>query len=66
MLKIAEIREKSMAELADEEKKVAQEIFHLRMRAASGQLDKPQVIRAMKRVRARIRTVAREKELKNR
>ncbi|MGI5824972.1 MAG: 50S ribosomal protein L29, partial [Bacillota bacterium] len=41
------------------------ELFNLRFRAATGQLENPAVIKGVKKDMARVKTVIRERELKN-
>ncbi len=64
MLKPNEIREKTKEELQEELKKISADLFKLRMKSASGQLDKPSTISTLRRDLARVKTVLREKELK--
>lgn len=58
-----EIREKSASELAEQLKKLKEELFHLRFQHAINQLDNPTRIGAVKKDIARVKTVMREQEL---
>lgn len=63
-MKAQEIRNLSTAEL---QKKVADlkvELFNLRFRAATGQLENPSTIKDVKKDMARVKTIIRERELK--
>lgn len=51
-------------ELAEKLKELKSELFNLRFRHASGQLENPVSIRTCKRNIARVNTVIRERELK--
>jgi len=64
------MKAKNFRDFSDEElvQKVADlktELFNLRFRAATGQLDNPAVIKGVKKDMARVKTVIRERELKN-
>ncbi len=41
------------------------ELFNLRFRLATGQLDNPMVIKSLKKDMARVRTIIREREIKS-
>lgn len=63
-MKAQEIRNLSTAEL---QKKVADlkvELFNLRFRAATGQLENPSTIKDVKKDMARVKTIIREREMK--
>ncbi|NMA93038.1 MAG: 50S ribosomal protein L29 [Clostridiales bacterium] len=62
-MKIDKIRSMSQAELASEELKLKKELFNLRFRHVTGQLENPLQMREIKRDIARVKTVLREKEL---
>lgn len=64
MLKPTELREKSPDELREEIKRLSEDLFKMRMKSASGQLDKPNLIGGIRRDLARVKTVLREKEMK--
>ncbi|HEX2749926.1 MAG TPA: 50S ribosomal protein L29 [Verrucomicrobiales bacterium] len=56
-MKIKEIREKSVEDLADARRSMKQEIFNLRIQQKSGQLENPARLRTLRRSIARIETV---------
>ncbi len=64
-MKIKEIREKSVQELKQMEVLYKEELFNLRMQAASNQLEKPSRVQFLRRGMARIKTLLREEELKS-
>ena len=59
-MKINEIREKSVDDLADTRRSMKQEIFNLRVQQKSGQLENPARLRVLRRSIARIETVLSE------
>lgn len=61
-MKIKEIRDMSIDELKQKNKELAEEMFKLRMRHTTGQLDSPAVMVRVRKDVARIKTVLREKE----
>ncbi|HEV7405097.1 MAG TPA: 50S ribosomal protein L29 [Chthoniobacteraceae bacterium] len=56
-MKIKEIRELTPAELASRKQELKQEIFHLRIQQQSGQLEKPSLIRSLRREVAQVETI---------
>ena len=60
-----EIRDLTPAELADQLKKLNEELFNLRFQHAINQLDNPMRIVAVKKDIARVKTIIRENELKS-
>ena len=65
MIKMEKIREYSDAELEKELTKMKNELFNLRFQHVTGQLENPMRMKDVKRDIARIKTVAREKEITN-
>lgn len=61
-MKIKEIRELSTDELKQKNRGLLEELFKLRIRHASGQLDTPSAIVSVRKDIARIKTVLREME----
>jgi large subunit ribosomal protein L29 len=57
-MKIKDIRELSREELEARKRELKQEIFHLRIQQQSGQLEKPSLIRSLRREVARVETVS--------
>ena len=64
LMKIKEIRDLSLDELRQKDRELVEELFKLRMRHASGQLDSPASLGNLRRDIARVRTVLVEKEVK--
>ena len=56
-MKAKEVRDLSAEEQAQKLAEVEKELFNLRIQQAAGQLEKPDRIRVVKRVIARIKTV---------
>jgi large subunit ribosomal protein L29 len=63
-MKIKEIRELSLEELAARKHQLREESFHLRIQQQSGQLEKPSQLRSLRREVARLETVLTEKKSK--
>ncbi|HOB51530.1 MAG TPA: 50S ribosomal protein L29 [Acidobacteriota bacterium] len=61
MAKTSELRDKSLVELREEERRLAQQVFKNRMELAAGQLTNVRVLSAVKRELARVKTLIREK-----
>ena len=62
-MKAAELQEKSEAELAELEKDLRDELFRLRMKHFTGQLQRVSELKEKRRDIARVLTVLREKQL---
>lgn len=60
-MKIKEIRELTPEELRTRKRELREQIFHLRLQQASGQLEKPSELRSLRREIARIETVLTQK-----
>lgn len=60
-MKIAEIKELTAKELLSRKRELREEFFHLRVQQQSGQLEKPHLLRALRRNIAKIETVLTEK-----
>ena len=63
-MKISKIKEMSSPELEKELKELKSELFKLRFSLATNGLDNPMKIKTVKKDIARIKTVLRERELK--
>lgn len=63
-MKSAEVREKSVVELEDKLVNLKSELFNLRFQHAINQLENPMRIKAVKKDIARIKTVLREREIR--
>ena len=61
-MKAAELREGTMEELERKEQDLRRELFNLRFQQATGEIENPMRIRAIKKDIARVLTVAREKK----
>jgi len=61
-MKLKEILELSLQELAARKHELREESFHLRIQQQSGQIEKPSQIRAIRREIARIETVLTQKK----
>ena len=63
-MKINEIKDLTNEELNQKLEELKSELFNLRFQHATNQLDNPRVITDVKRTIARIKTILRERELK--
>lgn len=62
-MKVKEIRDMSAAELKQKLVDLKDELFNLRFRSVTGQLDNPMRINEVRKSMARIQTILREREL---
>jgi len=62
-MKAKELRDLTFDELVKKEGDLKEELFNLRFRLATGQLDNPMTIKAVRKDMARVKTVIRQKEL---
>lgn len=63
-MKIAEIKELTIKELENRKRELRHEIFNLRIQQQGGQLERPHMIRSLRRDVARLETVLSEKTTK--
>ena len=63
-MKVNEIRELSTEEINAKLKETKQELFNLRMQQATGVIEKPSRIRDLRHTVARMKTVLKEREMK--
>jgi len=63
-MRAKEVREFSTDEILQRELEIAEEIFRLRMRKSTGQLDNPMRLRLLRRDLARIKTIKQERSQK--
>jgi len=63
-MKAAELRESTVEELGKKEQDLRRELFNLRFQQATGEIENPMRIRAIKKDIARVLTVVREKKSK--
>lgn len=61
-MKPNELREKTLQELEHKLQSLKEELFNLRYQGKTGRLEKPSLIRSIKRDIARINTIAKEKD----
>ena len=64
IMKVNEIRDLSATELDQKLNGLKDELFNLRFQLATGQLENPMRIRDVKKAIARLKTIQRERELK--
>jgi large subunit ribosomal protein L29 len=60
-MKIAEIKELTLKELDARKREIRQEIFNLRIQQQGGQLERPHMLRSLRRDAARVETVRTQK-----
>ncbi len=63
-MKVAEIRELSTEEIEKKLVETKEELFNLRFQQATGNLEKPSRIRDLRHTVARMKTVLKEREVK--
>ena len=61
-MKVAEFRDLQVDELRQREKDLDDQLFRLRIQKSMGQLEAAHKLKALRRDRARVKTVLREKE----
>ncbi|MEI8172007.1 MAG: 50S ribosomal protein L29 [Deltaproteobacteria bacterium] len=61
-MKTKEVKDLSTDELKQKDRDLAEELFRLRIRHASGQLDSPAMMKNFRKDIARIKTVLRQRE----
>ena len=64
-MKATDLRKMNVADLNKELTELKEELFKLRFRHVTNQLDNPQLLKSVKLDIARVKTVLREKEMKN-
>jgi large subunit ribosomal protein L29 len=62
-MKTTELRELSTSELVSRKRELKDEMFHLRLQKASGQLEKPSQFKNLRKEVARIETLVSERTL---
>ena len=63
-MRAKEIRDLSLDEMQQKERETAEEIFRLRMRKSTGQLESPMRIRVLRRDLAKLKTIQRERAVR--
>ncbi len=66
MTKALDFRELGVDELRQRELDIEDQLFRMRIQKAMGQLEAPNKLRAVRREKARLKTVLRERELEDR
>jgi len=61
-MKAKDLRDLTVDELVRKEGDLKEELFNLRFRLATGQLDNPMTIKAVRKDMARVKTIIRQKE----
>jgi large subunit ribosomal protein L29 len=61
-VKIKNVRDLSTDELRQKDKNIAEELFRLRIRHSSGQIESPAIMKNLRKDIARIKTVLRQRE----
>lgn len=64
-MKAVEVRDLSDAEIRDQIVQAKEELFRLRFRAATQQLENPSLLKSLRRDVARLKTILRERESAN-
>jgi large subunit ribosomal protein L29 len=64
-VKVADIRDLSDTEIQDQIIQAKEELFRLRFRGATQQLESPALVKSLRRDIARLNTILRERELSN-
>ena len=63
LMKVKEVRQLSEAELSNKLSELKAELFNLRFQLATGQLDNPLKVKAVRKDIARVKTIVKEREL---
>jgi large subunit ribosomal protein L29 len=64
-VKAEEVRDLTDAEIRDQIVQAKEELFRLRFRSATQQLENPSLLKSLRRDIARMNTILREREIKN-
>jgi large subunit ribosomal protein L29 len=64
-VKAADVRELSVEEIQNKMSEAQEELFRLRFRGATQQIENPSLIKSLRRDIARMRTILRERETAN-
>ena len=64
-MKAADVRELSVEEITNKMSEAQEELFRLRFRGATQQIENPALIKSLRRDIARMRTILRERETAN-
>lgn len=61
-MKASQLRDQSTDELQDRERDLSEQLFALRLQKVTGQLEKPARVRQVRKDRARVLTLLRERQ----
>ena len=64
LMKMTEIRKLTTKEITEKITEYKQELFNLRFQQATGEIEKPSRLRELRKTVARLKTVQREREIK--
>lgn len=64
-MKVNEIKDLTTEDIIRKEAEIKEELFNLRFQQATGNLEKPSRIRELRKTIARLKTILREREMKN-
>jgi len=64
-MKVNEIKDLTTEDIIKKEAEIKEELFNLRFQQATGNLEKPSRIRELRKTIARLKTILREREMKN-
>lgn len=63
-MKVNEIKDLTTEEIIKKEEEIKEELFNLRFQQATGNLEKPSRIKELRKTIARLKTILREREMK--
>ena len=63
-MKVNEIKDLTNDEIIKKESEIKEELFNLRFQQATGNLEKPSRIKELRKTIARLKTILREREMK--
>lgn len=63
-MKVNEIKDLTTEEIVKKEEEIREELFNLRFQQATGNLEKPSRIKELRKTIARLKTILREREMK--
>lgn len=63
-MKVNEIKDLTTEEIVKKEEEIKEELFNLRFQQATGNLEKPSRIKELRKTIARLKTILREREMK--
>lgn len=63
-MKVNEIKDLTTEDIIKKEEEIKEELFNLRFQQATGNLEKPSRIKELRKTIARLKTILREREMK--